>query len=127
MIVLKTRKSFKINKLNLLNPVNLGYKSFQLCRQGHKDLGRDVSGIPLLSPRRQETFLRVLEVMRIEMNALENRWTRREDELFRKLVNSRASSKSIARTLNRTEDELKKRGYLLGLPLKWFRQAAAGS
>lgn len=57
------------------------------------------------------------------MNTTANRWTSREDELFRRLVNSRASSSSIAQALNRTEDELKKRGYLLGLPLKWFKAA----
>ncbi|QIO32461.1 hypothetical protein [Bradyrhizobium sp. 1(2017)] len=55
------------------------------------------------------------------MNVTANRWTSREDDLFRQLVNSRASSRSIAQALNRTEDELKKRGYLLGLPLKWFK------
>ncbi|MBR0740721.1 hypothetical protein JQ581_27685 [Bradyrhizobium liaoningense] len=55
------------------------------------------------------------------MNVTANRWTSREDDLFRQLVNSRASSRSIALALNRTEDELKKRGYLLGLPLKWFK------
>jgi hypothetical protein len=36
-------------------------------------------------------------------------------------VNSRASPRSIAQALNRTENELKKRGYFLGLPLKWFK------
>ena len=55
------------------------------------------------------------------MNVTANRWTSREDDRFRQLVNSRASSRSIAQVLNRTEDELKKRGYLLGLPLKWFK------
>jgi len=67
-------------------------------------------------------FTRALEVKRgSEMNVTANRWTSREDDLFRQLVNSRASSRSIAQALNRTEDELKKRGYLLGLPLKWFK------
>lgn len=55
------------------------------------------------------------------MSMSSTRWTRREDEVFRKLVNSRTSPSLIARILNRTEDELKKRGYLLGLPLKWFK------
>lgn len=57
----------------------------------------------------------------LEVSVPSARWTRREDEIFRKLVNSRASPSSIAQILNRTEDELKKRGYLLGLPLKWFK------
>lgn len=61
------------------------------------------------------------------MNTTANRWTSGEDELFRKLVNSRASSSSIAQALNRTEDELKKRGYLLGLPLKWFKTSGGVS
>lgn len=57
----------------------------------------------------------------MEVSVPSTRWTRREDDIFRKLVSSRASPRSIAQILNRTEDELKKRGYLLGLPLKWFK------
>jgi hypothetical protein len=67
----------------------------------------------------------VPEVRSIEVSLPSSPWTRREDETFRKLVNSHASPRSISQSLNRTEDELKKRGYLLGLPLKWFKQIVA--
>jgi hypothetical protein len=53
------------------------------------------------------------------------RWTKREDELFRELVEAGASLALISEALNRTEENLKRRGYLLGLPLKWFKRSAA--
>jgi hypothetical protein len=49
------------------------------------------------------------------------RWTTHDDHLFRELVDAGAAPDAIAEVLNRTVDELKRRGYVLGLPLKWFR------
>ena len=60
-----------------------------------------------------------------EVTVRPTRWTKREDELFREMVDSGASSKFVGQTLNRTEEELKRRGYVLGLPLKWFKRSAA--
>jgi hypothetical protein len=55
------------------------------------------------------------------MNKKPTRWTTHDDHLFRELVDSGAALDAIAETLNRTADELKRRGYVLGLPLKWFK------
>ena len=48
-------------------------------------------------------------------------WTPTDDTRFRDLVENGASEGEIARALNRTRQELRRRGYDLGLPLKWFR------
>lgn len=50
------------------------------------------------------------------------RWTCHDDETFRKLVESGATLDAIAAILNRTTEDLKRRGYLLGLSLKWFKR-----
>jgi len=55
------------------------------------------------------------------MNKKPLRWTRHDDHLLRELVDAGAAPDAIAETLNRTVDKLKRRGYVLGLPLKWFR------
>ncbi|MCP3392159.1 hypothetical protein NLM27_25580 [Bradyrhizobium sp. CCGB12] len=52
-----------------------------------------------------------------------SRWTKREDELLRELVDAGAPVKSICETLNRSEPELRRRGYYIGLPRKWFKQS----
>lgn len=41
------------------------------------------------------------------------RWTERQDELLRELVDAGAPAKSICETLNRSEAELRRRGYTL--------------
>jgi len=53
------------------------------------------------------------------------RWTEREDELPRELVDAGAPVKSICETLNRSEAELRRRGYYIGLPRKWLKRTAA--
>ncbi|MGY3560049.1 hypothetical protein ACVWZ4_001169 [Bradyrhizobium sp. USDA 4472] len=52
------------------------------------------------------------------------RWTKREDELLRKLVDAGTPVKSICDTLNRSGLELRRRGYYIGLPRKWFKRTA---
>ena len=49
------------------------------------------------------------------------RWTREEDTFFRKMAERNTDPKIIAETLNRPIQALKTRGYLIGLPLKWFK------
>lgn len=53
-----------------------------------------------------------------------SRWTKREDELLRELVDAGTPVKSICETLNKSEPELRRRGYYIGLPRKWFKQTA---
>ena len=52
-------------------------------------------------------------------------WTRREDEMLRELVDAGAPAAIICETLNRTEQELRRRGYEIGLPRKWFKRRSA--
>ena len=54
------------------------------------------------------------------------RWTRKDDQLFRELVESGDTLEAIAEALSRTADELKLKGYALGLPLKWFKPRKPG-
>jgi hypothetical protein len=49
------------------------------------------------------------------------RWTSHDDELFRELANSGATAEVVAEALNRKVEEIIRRGYMLGLPRKWFR------
>ncbi len=44
------------------------------------------------------------------------RWIKREDELLRELVDAGAPVESICEALNRSEPELRRRGYYIGLP-----------
>ncbi|GEC58644.1 hypothetical protein BEL01nite_76870 [Bradyrhizobium elkanii] len=50
-------------------------------------------------------------------------WTREQDELFWHLVMKRTPEKDIAAALNKTCEDLRRRGYMLGLPAKWFKSA----
>ena len=50
------------------------------------------------------------------------RWTKQDDEMFRNLVAAGAASETIASTLKKTDAELRRRAYTLGLPLKWFKR-----
>ncbi|MGL3104196.1 hypothetical protein [Bradyrhizobium sp. BR 1432] len=59
-----------------------------------------------------------------EVTLRASRWTKREDELLRELVDAGTPVKSICETLNRSEPELRRRGYYIGLPMKWFKQTA---
>ncbi|MDA9472976.1 hypothetical protein XI03_00095 [Bradyrhizobium sp. CCBAU 65884] len=48
-------------------------------------------------------------------------WTREQDEIFWHLVGKQTPEKFIAAALNKTCQELRRRGYVLGLPPKWFK------
>ncbi|MGY3134163.1 hypothetical protein ACVWZM_004845 [Bradyrhizobium sp. USDA 4501] len=50
-------------------------------------------------------------------------WTREQDELFWHLVGKQTPEEVIAEALNKTCQDLRRRGYLLGLPPKWFKSA----
>jgi hypothetical protein len=53
------------------------------------------------------------------------RWARREDDLLRFLVDSGCTIDLVAETLDRRPEDIRRRGYVLGLPLKWFKRAMA--
>jgi hypothetical protein len=55
-----------------------------------------------------------------------NRWTPREDNLFRKMVQANTCPEIIAAKLNRSVQDLRTRAYTIGLPLKWFKPNAKG-
>jgi hypothetical protein len=55
-----------------------------------------------------------------------NRWTPREDDLFRRMVDANTSAEVIAAILNRPVHAIKARAYMIGLPLKWFKLKAKG-
>jgi len=48
-------------------------------------------------------------------------WTKDDDDKFRSLVDQATTPEAIAASLNREVADLKRRGYLLGLPRKWFK------
>ncbi|MGY4508951.1 hypothetical protein [Bradyrhizobium sp. USDA 3650] len=52
-------------------------------------------------------------------------WTPTDDARFRHMVENGASEDDIALALRRTPQQLRRRGYDLGLPLKWFKQFRA--
>jgi hypothetical protein len=47
-----------------------------------------------------------------------NRWTPREDDLFRKMAEANIRPELIAVKLNRSVRDIKTRAYMIGLPLK---------
>lgn len=47
-------------------------------------------------------------------------WDRTRDDLLRSLVDAGVRPEEIAERLGKTVDDLKRRGYIIGLPLKWF-------
>jgi hypothetical protein len=51
-------------------------------------------------------------------------WAREEDDLLRQLVQQDTLPEIIANRLNRTVNEVRRRGDLIGLPLKWFQRIA---
>jgi hypothetical protein len=53
-----------------------------------------------------------------------NRWTRTEDDVFRKLAEANVCPEIIAAQLNRSVRAIKTRAYAIGLPLKWFKVKA---
>ena len=55
-----------------------------------------------------------------------NRWTPREDNLFRKMAEANVGPEIIAAKLNRSIHTLKVRAHTIGLPLKWFKLNAKG-
>jgi hypothetical protein len=55
-----------------------------------------------------------------------NRWTPKEDNLFRKMAEANIRPELIAARLNRSVRDIKTRAYMIGLPLKWFKLKANG-
>ena len=53
-----------------------------------------------------------------------NRWTPKEDYLFRKMAEANTDPEIIAAKLNRSVHTLRLRAYTIGLPLKWFKRKA---
>jgi hypothetical protein len=51
-----------------------------------------------------------------------SRWTPKENNLFRKMVEANVDPEVIAARLNRSVNTLRIRAYTIGLPLKWFKQ-----
>jgi len=58
------------------------------------------------------------------MNNSTSVWSPLEDARFRDMVESGASAEEIAGALRKNQRQLRRRGYDLGLPLKWFRKAS---
>jgi hypothetical protein len=48
-------------------------------------------------------------------------WTRYDDQAFRDLVEAHVPAEEIAAKLHRDANNLRQRGYVLGLPRKWFK------
>jgi hypothetical protein len=55
-----------------------------------------------------------------------NRWTPREDDLFRRMAEANIRPELIAAKLNRSVHAIKARACAIGLPLKWFKPKAKG-
>jgi hypothetical protein len=55
-----------------------------------------------------------------------SRWTPQEDALFRRMAEANTRPEIIAAKLNRTVHAVKKRAYVIGLPLKWLKLKARG-
>jgi hypothetical protein len=53
-----------------------------------------------------------------------NRWTTREDDLFRRMAEANTRPELIAAKLKRSVHAIKARAYTIGLPLKWFKLKA---
>jgi hypothetical protein len=53
------------------------------------------------------------------------RWTRLDDDLLRFLFDSGCTIDLVAETLDRRPEDMGRRGYVLGLPSKWFKRATA--
>jgi hypothetical protein len=49
------------------------------------------------------------------------RWTPQEDDRFRTMAEANTRPEVIAAKLNRSIHASKARGYMIGLPLKWFK------
>ena len=52
---------------------------------------------------------------------MNDRWTKHDDEAFRNLVAAGAVPEKIASVLKKTDAELRRRAYAIGLPLEWFK------
>jgi hypothetical protein len=57
------------------------------------------------------------------MSETSDGWTREQDEIFWHLVRKQTPEEVIAAELNKNCQDLRRRGYALGLPTKWFRSA----
>jgi hypothetical protein len=56
-----------------------------------------------------------------KMTTTGKRWSHGEDDLFRHLAELHLDSCVIADILKRSVPELRRRGYVIGLPRKWFK------
>jgi hypothetical protein len=56
----------------------------------------------------------------------DTRWTPKEDDLFRRMVEASIRPEIIAAKLDRSVHAIKTRAYVIGLPLKWFKLKAKG-
>ena len=56
-----------------------------------------------------------------------NRWTPREDDLFRRMAEANTRPELIAAKLNRLVHAIKARASAIGLPLEWFKLKARGN
>lgn len=61
----------------------------------------------------------------MKSKAIPRRWAQQEDEMLRELVDAGAPLEFICEMLKRTEQELRRRGYNIGLPMKWYKRSAA--
>jgi len=77
--------------------------------------------------RRGTTYFRTATTseVTISMESHYPGWTPTDDAQFRHMVENGASENEIALALSRTPQQLRRRGYDLGLPLKWFKQFRA--
>jgi hypothetical protein len=55
-----------------------------------------------------------------------NRWSRQEDDLFRKMAEANTRPELIAVKLNRSVRAIETRAYRIGLPLKWAKPKGKG-
>jgi hypothetical protein len=53
-------------------------------------------------------------------------WTQDQDDLLRLLVDQTTPLEVICSRLNRTVDEVRRRGNVIGLPLKWYQRISRG-
>jgi hypothetical protein len=61
------------------------------------------------------------EVANVVTMKIRDPWTSEQDQRLRDLVDAGAEPDEIGAELDRTRDELIRRGYVIGLPLKWFK------
>jgi hypothetical protein len=60
-----------------------------------------------------------------QVRARQTTWTPQDDERLRRMVEAELPADEIATHLGRPVSSLKKRGYAIGLPLKWFKSGSS--